>query len=594
MKCTVPQISWHNKDPVLSLDVHSVPITPEHYRIASGGNDSHVVMWEVTLTEGDSTVEVLADLTHHLKPVNVVRFAPIKDILLASADDDGHIILWRRQDHPNIMLEMDGADFREHYCIHKTLRGHLQDVYDLCWSADGAHLISGAVDNTAILWDVQKGVKMQILSCHESFVQGVAWDPLNKVVATLSCDRHCRIFNVQTGKCISKVQKLKMPHTKEDGTVEEKACRLFHDDTLQTFCRRLSFTPDGTLLLAPAGLLETGPGAKLENVVHVFSRHDFSRPVFCLPSTDKYTIAVRCCPTLYKLRMRHPPEPGKPLWEQTHTLLKLPYRMVMAVATRCSVLLYDTQQEAPFARISNIHFTRLTDLSWSRDGRLLMVSSTDGFCSVITFDDGELGEPYLPSDEQRGQGDCNGNTATDTAARESVPAAPARQQAETPAQAPVQPPAKSPVQPPAPAQQRPQEQKASAEPPPSSERPPPAAGDAPRTPSRRVPLVTLSSPRRPAARTPSSAAEPAAEEVAEQEPEPQEQEQEPMEAEDDGTQLVLHLEETTRELDEGPGSPAAVEPPPQPSPRTPRRVPLVTLSSPKRSPKPRTPAKTDG
>ena len=55
------------------------------------------------------------------------------------------------------MLEMDGADFREHYCIHKTLRGHLQDVYDLCWSADGAHLISGAVDNTAILWDVQKG-----------------------------------------------------------------------------------------------------------------------------------------------------------------------------------------------------------------------------------------------------------------------------------------------------------------------------------------------------------------------------------------------------------------------------------------------------
>ena len=39
-------------------------------------------------------------------------------------------------------------------------------------------------------------------------------------------------------------------------------------------------------------------------------------------------------------------------------------RMVMAVATRCSVLLYDTQQEAPFARISNIHFTRLTDLSW--------------------------------------------------------------------------------------------------------------------------------------------------------------------------------------------------------------------------------------
>ena len=71
---------------------------------------------------------------------------------------DGHIILWRRQDQPNLLLsDSDGAEFREHYSIHKTLRGHLQDVYDLSWSADAAYLISGAVDNTAILWDVQKG-----------------------------------------------------------------------------------------------------------------------------------------------------------------------------------------------------------------------------------------------------------------------------------------------------------------------------------------------------------------------------------------------------------------------------------------------------
>ena len=44
-------------------------------------------MWEVTVTDEDAGVEVLADLTHHLKPVNVVRFAPLADILLASADD---------------------------------------------------------------------------------------------------------------------------------------------------------------------------------------------------------------------------------------------------------------------------------------------------------------------------------------------------------------------------------------------------------------------------------------------------------------------------------------------------------------------------
>jgi hypothetical protein len=42
----------------------------------------------------------------------------------------------------------------------------------------------------------------------------------------------------------------------------------------------------------------------------------------------------------------------------------IPYRMVFAVATQNSLLLYDTQQASPFARIARIHYTRLTDLSW--------------------------------------------------------------------------------------------------------------------------------------------------------------------------------------------------------------------------------------
>lgn len=38
---------------------------------------------------------------------------------------------------------------------------------------------------------------------------------------------------------------------------------------------------------------------------------------------------------------------------------------------------------------------RLTDLTWSSDGQLLVVSSTDGYCSVIKFFDGELGIPII-------------------------------------------------------------------------------------------------------------------------------------------------------------------------------------------------------
>jgi chromatin assembly factor 1 subunit B len=47
-----------------------------------------------------------------------------------------------------------------------------------------------------------------------------------------------------------------------------------------------------------------------------------------------------------------------------------------------------------FGLISNIHYTRLTDLTWSHDGKFLLVSSTDGYCSIVHFADGELGAIY--------------------------------------------------------------------------------------------------------------------------------------------------------------------------------------------------------
>lgn len=42
MKCTIPEISWHNREPVLSVDIN--PISSETYRLATSGGDSHVLV----------------------------------------------------------------------------------------------------------------------------------------------------------------------------------------------------------------------------------------------------------------------------------------------------------------------------------------------------------------------------------------------------------------------------------------------------------------------------------------------------------------------------------------------------------------------
>lgn len=68
--------------------------------------------------------------------------------------------------------------------------------------------------------------------------------------------------------------------------------------------------------------------------------------------------------------------------------------MIIAVATDSDVILYDTQQHAPFAHMQKIHYTRLTDITWSPDGLILACSSTDGYCTFVTFSPNELGVQY--------------------------------------------------------------------------------------------------------------------------------------------------------------------------------------------------------
>lgn len=112
---------------------------------------------------------------------------------------------------------------------------------------DSLNLISGSIDNTAIVWDVKKGKLKQILNDHKGFVQGVTWDPKNQYVATISSDRILRVFNVNTFKVHRRINKSTYP-VDESSPFFNKTIRLFHDDTLQTFFRRLTFTPDGELM----------------------------------------------------------------------------------------------------------------------------------------------------------------------------------------------------------------------------------------------------------------------------------------------------------------------------------------------------------
>lgn len=100
------------------------------------------------------------------------------------------IILWKQRNDFNLPpLPGEKNLNKEQWNSCKVLRGHVEDVYDLNWSPDSNFIVSGSVDNSAIVWDVGKGRSLKILQDYKGFVQGVAWDPQNRYICTLSSDR---------------------------------------------------------------------------------------------------------------------------------------------------------------------------------------------------------------------------------------------------------------------------------------------------------------------------------------------------------------------------------------------------------------------
>ncbi|KAL6077612.1 Chromatin assembly factor 1 subunit B [Balamuthia mandrillaris] len=409
MKAAPLLIAWHQREPVFSVDVDS-----RSGRLATGGADRNVNVWKVVdgcsstvgaAANGNAVkthvptpslppvhVEFRAHLSRHDKPVNVVRFSP-DGALLASGSDDGTIVLWRlvsEEPPPKDFGEEAETVSKETWGIVRMLRGHA-DVYDIAWSPCSRYLLSGSTDNSVAVWDVTTGKMKQKLEDHGHYVQGVAWDPQHQYLATQSSDRSVRLYK-QPGSTSTKPKKgfssfiCRNVVTSREIDEQHKH-RIYLNETVSSFFRRLAWTVDGSLLLTPTAQFQATADSPLVNTVYAFARNSLKTPVMHYPCSEP-AIAVRCNPKLFALE-KSPTSSCYP-----GSLLKLDYRMIFAVATLRRVLIYDTQHTYPLCMVADLHYAPLTDLCWTADGTRLFVSSADGYCSVVSFEAGELGTEY--------------------------------------------------------------------------------------------------------------------------------------------------------------------------------------------------------
>lgn len=141
---------------------------------------------------------------------------------------------------------------------------------------------------------------------------------------------------------------------------------LFHDESLNTFFRRLAWSPEGSLLAVPAGVYREYAGQQPQHATYIYARGHWGCPLLSLPCPSKASTVVRFCPQVFKLKQQQQQGQGgsssgeaggssdasgeQPLAAAVaaaaageQNALGLPYRLVLAVATMDSVLLYDVQ-----------------------------------------------------------------------------------------------------------------------------------------------------------------------------------------------------------------------------------------------------------
>lgn len=91
------------------------------------------------------------------------------------------------------------------------------------------------------------------------------------------------MYNTKNFKSISKTYKASLPVPVEDKEnpgqmkIEERNVRLFHDDTFQSFFRRLDISPDGELVVVPSGVLEVDGETNIKNCTYVFTRGNLTK-----------------------------------------------------------------------------------------------------------------------------------------------------------------------------------------------------------------------------------------------------------------------------------------------------------------------------
>lgn len=128
--------------------VRAIDFSDDGIWIASGGDDSQLIVWQLSDPNKPVLLKDLRD-GDGLQRIKSVAFHPKSDLLASGGSRN--ITLWRQ--------------LGEQWQAVSTLRGHLDEVWCMVFSQCGRYLASGSKDRTVRIWDLQSPPEARRSAC---------------------------------------------------------------------------------------------------------------------------------------------------------------------------------------------------------------------------------------------------------------------------------------------------------------------------------------------------------------------------------------------------------------------------------------------
>jgi periodic tryptophan protein 2 len=162
-----------------SLDMNCLAYSQNGQLVVTGGDDGKVKVWNV------SNGFCFVTFTEHTAPVTALTFSASSQAVF-SASLDGTV------------RAFDLIRYRNFRTLTPNVSAQFSSV---AVDPSGEIVCAGTLDTFAIfVWSVQTGRLLDILRGHQGPISGLAFNPLQPTLASVSWDKTCRVWQVFEGR----------------------------------------------------------------------------------------------------------------------------------------------------------------------------------------------------------------------------------------------------------------------------------------------------------------------------------------------------------------------------------------------------------